>query len=1045
MKLTGQSPGVSTREIDLSQPTGIKPNGIPAGVIGTSIRGPAFVPIIFATYQDFVANFGATDGEKFGPLAVSEWMKNASSGAFIRLLGAGDAKRRSTTDGEVTNAGFTVGQKLTQPNGLVSPNTHVGSNAASGRSGSLGRTYVLGAFMSGAEGDTSFTKSGIQIAGENKAYPIIRGIIFAPSGVVPSLSSSIVVNNQPSVTKASSIFGAALSPEGLHNGGASFGDVITGSAKQEFTMILNGHLPSSRYPSIITASFDPGSGDQGNPGYFRNQFNTDPREIEAAGHYLYTSYDVSSVHAVITGSGIGPVTGLRPFPNLNDSDRSTLAFLLTSSMARGTSAGSTDTAAGIPDIESFSDRFTTAKSPFVITQAFGGKNQNIFRAHSRDDGANGNTAVKITIDNVSLPQAGSQNKFGSFDLLVRKFDNPDHDPESLEKFQGLSLDPSSENYVSRRIGDTRTFYDFDRKAGSQKLVIEGKYANVSQYIRIEESDDLRLRRLDDSAIPTGFRGLPHLLTSGSFTDGTSTGMSALTGSFDDASSLAAGWTSLPTIDDTRKVVQLPIPMRENLASGLSPAKQLQKNLTWGVQFTTKTSLLRPNKRGLLSQTVVNLTKYFPDYHISKQNPIVGNNAGTPDLSGAVLDSDIFNNNMFTLERIEVITSTADVPDSQQWVGAEYRRDGISVGTLTDKNGNTSTSVRFVDPSKDFSHILSQGYFKFTFPLQGGFDGLNIFDKQKYQMTDTAVRREMTDTAGEKGVESSTVASIRKAIDVMEQKSDIEIKLLSIPGMRHEAITDYAIDAVEDRFDALLIMDIEEKDGDNQFITGSLAKPSVGNTVDRFSSRALDSSFAAAYFPDVVIVDPTTKSSVTCPPSVAVLGAFALNDAIAHPWFAPAGFTRGALQSVIEARVPLKRVNMDALYTADINPITSFASSQGTVIFGQKTLLSAASALDRVNVRRLLIDIRRKVKTVARGLLFEPNREDTLSKFSSSVVPILSQIQQQQGLDRFKVQIDTSTTTQADVENNTIRGKIFLQPTKSVEFISLDFVVANTLD
>jgi len=113
-----------------------------------------------------------------------------------------------------------------------------------------------------------------------------------------------------------------------------------------------------------------------------------------------------------------------------------------------------------------------------------------------------------------------------------------------------------------------------------------------------------------------------------------------------------------------------------------------------------------------------------------------------------------------------------------------------------------------------------------------------------------------------------------------------------------------------------------------------------------------------------------------------------------------------------------------------------------VVFGQKTLQAAQSALDRVNVRRLLIDVRRKVRSVANTLLFEPNRADTLARFSSAVNPILLQIQQQQGLDRFKVQIDTSTTTQADVENNTIRGKIFLQPTRSVEFISLDFVVTN---
>ena len=115
---------------------------------------------------------------------------------------------------------------------------------------------------------------------------------------------------------------------------------------------------------------------------------------------------------------------------------------------------------------------------------------------------------------------------------------------------------------------------------------------------------------------------------------------------------------------------------------------------------------------------------------------------------------------------------------------------------------------------------------------------------------------------------------------------------------------------------------------------------------------------------------------------------------------------------------------------------------GIVIFGQKTLLQAQSALDRVNVRRLLIDIRRKVRNVSNQILFEPNREATLARFSSLVNPILGRIQAQQGLDRYKVVIDTTTTTQQDVENNTIRGKIFLQPTRSIEFISLDFVVTN---
>jgi phage tail sheath protein FI len=183
-----------------------------------------------------------------------------------------------------------------------------------------------------------------------------------------------------------------------------------------------------------------------------------------------------------------------------------------------------------------------------------------------------------------------------------------------------------------------------------------------------------------------------------------------------------------------------------------------------------------------------------------------------------------------------------------------------------------------------------------------------------------------------------------------------------------------------------------------------------------------------------------------------MGALALNDAVGYPWFAPAGFTRGALPTVQEAAVKLSKDNMDQLYDAAINPLVAFPGSStsgvnpkgGVVVWGQKTLQAAASALDRVNVRRLLIEIRRQVRDVARTFLFEPNRAATLARFSSAVSPKLQRIQQLAGLNDFRVIIDTTTTTQQDVENNTIRGKIFDQPTKTIEFVSLDFVVANNV-
>ena len=170
-------------------------------------------------------------------------------------------------------------------------------------------------------------------------------------------------------------------------------------------------------------------------------------------------------------------------------------------------------------------------------------------------------------------------------------------------------------------------------------------------------------------------------------------------------------------------------------------------------------------------------------------------------------------------------------------------------------------------------------------------------------------------------------------------------------------------------------------------------------------------------------------------------SFSKNDTLGQPWFAPAGFNRTTLSNVIESTMVLKQENLDSLYDTKINPITAF-SGTSLVIWGQKTLQQAANALDRINVRRLLIEIRRLIRDASNQIIFEPNREETLVKFRNLVNPILQNVQENQGLTRYKVVIDTTTTTQADVENNTIRGKIILQPTKTIEFVALDFVVTN---
>ena len=1021
-ELTFKSAGVSIREIDLSQPTQIAPSGTPAGVIGTALRGPAFVPVTVATFQDFIATFGNTDGKKFGPMAVREWMRNASSATFVRVLGAGDGKARTAggdNSGKVTNAGFVVGAQQVQSNGVVGSNPYNGAVAA-GAVGPLGRTYFLAAMMSESNGSGIFTQPGIQ-TGAN-AVPVLRGVLMAASGVMLGLSCSVsgVENNTPAANKNGYVsFGAA----GSGNAGANIGSVVTSNAKQEFVLLLNGLKNSDSYSNIITASFDPQAGN-----YFANLFNTDPTKIEQSGHYLYAHYDIAPTLAAVTGTGYNNV-------GLN-------ALLLTSSLARQ-SGSSTDSSAdevGVPNFEGFEDRFQNAFSPWVVSQKFGGQNQNLFKFHARSDGAVSSVEFKVTVENIQA-STNAANKYGTFDVMIRKFDDVDVQPVVLESFRGLSLDPTSDRYVAKVIGDTDTYFDFDQPVGKQRLVVEGDYPNVSQYVFVELSAAMKDGSIDSTALPTGFRGPHHLALSG-----VATGAGAvLTGSIvsQDAGAPAGPSTAAGITTAVLQTVKEPgVPMRRGLSVGTSPKQVVEPKLTWGVQFELLDDAAQPNKNQKVDASLLAFSKYFPTYQTVWQNVLLGDNAGTANVGGAVLDADLYNNNFFSLERVEVITGSNDRPDPTQWAAALYRRNGAAAGTMTDINGVAGIGSRFLDPSKDFGHLPTRQYLKFTFPMQGGFDGVNIFNRDKSDLTNNAVLREFSDSTAQGGTSGPTVAAYRKAIDVLANKTDADIQLLAIPGIRDTSVTDYAVSAVETRFDSLYLMDIQELDDVSSAVTGSAQNVNVTNTVSTLQARGLDSSFAAAYFPNVVMTDPATDTNVVYPPSVAVLGAFALNDKIGFPWFAPAGFTRGALSTTLDTAVKLNQNNLDTIYSADINPITAFPGSTGPVVYGQKTLMAAQSALDRVNVRRLLIDVRRKVRSVANTFIFEPNRASTLAAFSAAVTPILASVQAQQGLDRFSVRIDTTTTTQADVENNTIRGKIYLQPTKSVEFISLDFVVTN---
>jgi phage tail sheath protein FI len=990
-ELTFKSPGVSAREIDLSGPTGVTPVGIPAGVIGTANLGPAFVPVTFGSLQDFVTKFGESDGEKQGPLAAIEWLKSSRALTYMRVLGAGKGMKRTETGdniGKVENAGFVVGQTLPQTNGQIGQNTYATVGNV------LGRTHFLGCFMSESAGSTVFSQAGIQTSGDNIAAPIIRGILFAASGVVPMLSTSLGNSAAP----GSSTAATAAGPNGTVTG-----TIDLSSGRQEFVILLNGHKGTDpAYPNVITASFDMTS-----VSYFGNVLNTDPLKLEQAGHLLYTKYDVHPTLAVVTGSGLLTSTSL----DWKATGYENAGFITTGALGRN--AGSTT----VPNYESYEDRFSSAKAPYVVSQDFGGTRYNLFQVHALSAGAYANTQIKISVQNISRPSVSDE--YPTFDLVVRSFDDTDSTRAVLEQFLGINLNPNSDRYIARVIGDMNSYYDFDRAQGSQKLVIAGNHENKSSYIRVAMHADVEADQVPVLAQPMGFRGPYHLVTSGS---------AHLT-------SPASG-SGLIVGEALKRAVEPPVPFRLNIANGVDPRKTVNRSLYWGVQFEHQTSLTETNKSEQQNETIEAFTKYHPRYHTSWQEAWVGENTGVATSGGTIFDADRFNNNFFSLERIQIRTGSNGLADPKEWTSASYVRNG----NISTNDANKTRALL----ASDFTDSTVRALAKFSFFVQGGYDGVNVFNEDTAKLTNTAIKREMDDQA-QFQASGPTVKAYQKALQIMGNTSDVEIKLLAIPGIRHSIVTDEALRTVEDRFDALYIMDVEERDTLNAVVTSSIQDISVTNTAGSFKNRALDTSFGAAYFPDVIIEDPFTHTNVRVAPSVGVLGAFALNDSVAFPWFAPAGFTRGALASTVNTAVSLNRSNLDALYDADINPLTSFPSSSGVIVWGQKTLLQAASALDRVNVRRLLIEIRREIRDVANSLLFEPNRESTLKRFSDLANPRLTRIQSQSGIDRFKVIIDTTTTTQADIENNTIRGQIFVQPTKTAEFVSLDFVVANNVN
>ncbi len=285
-----------------------------------------------------------------------------------------------------------------------------------------------------------------------------------------------------------------------------------------------------------------------------------------------------------------------------------------------------------------------------------------------------------------------------------------------------------------------------------------------------------------------------------------------------------------------------------------------------------------------------------------------------------------------------------------------------------------------------------------------------------------------DSANTQGVVGADYANM---INLLSNTDDYKFNILLTPGLYN---ADYTSQATS------LISNTQSR-GDNLYIL-DLVK--YGQTVTAVTGQAKsrNTSYAASYWPWVQVIDPDTGSQVWVPASTVMGGVFAYNDAVSDPWFAPAGINRGGLGQVVRPERKLAQATRDTLYTSKVNPIASFPGT-GVVVYGQKTLQTKASALDRVNVRRLLITMKSYISQVAQNLVFEQNSIATRNNFLAQVNPYMEGIQQRQGLYAFKVVMDDSNNTADVIDRNQLIGQIYVQPTRTAEFIYLDFNITPT--
>lgn len=1003
-EVTYRSPGFFEAEIDLSAPApGVV--GTPAGLIGTSPMGPAFVPTTVTSLSEFTSLFG-DGGNNRSPAyyAAQEYFKNGSALTFVRVLGAGG----NSTSGDILN---TQGKGTTVGAGFVVSGTIASSPATDKR----GRGFVQ---MIAAEHtlQTGNIDASFPIFTQNYSFPnsstvnLVRGVLLLASGTRAQILSH---NQSYTVANVSD-------------------DVATPSSDGAFKLVISSSSPgfgSTEGQSgirIYTASLDPDSSN-----YISKVLNTSPDMFQTYEHLLYTHYPVDTAIASlkISTNTVGILSGTES--KSNTSGDSSLPFATV--------------------FGKFDARFQPSKTTSFISQPFVNTEYDLFHFETIGSGIDTSTKFKISISSLKKSD-DPENPYGTFTVQIRDFYDTDDNLALLEQFPLCDLNPDSSRYIAKVIGDRRISFNFDDPTESQRnFENSGKFLNVSKYVRVVMNPAVEAGQVPTAALPFGFRGLPLLKTSDSLQCQT----------INTSTSTRRTFLSATTSTLTSSLVP-PVPLRCKVTTGetdASPAfvgqegyqERVDARLYWGIKFERTTDDLDPNAGTSRNEYIDNIVKFSG---IQKLDVLTSG-------SGA----DLFGSNKFTLARVALYNgSTSDLTGTldQHMINAFYGRNLTPAApsySLTFP-GETSriTFATLCALTSSFEFNRFSDYMKFTNVMYGGWDGTNILDRDMASLNDRATSQESggkgisspdiglsvstTSNVFGSGITNSLINSYRGAINIITDTITSNVNTITIPGIRDSAITNYALLKTANFSRAFYTMDIPSYDDTGSRIFDATVQPDVTKTIQNFSARKIDNRYAATYFPDVNLIDSTTSRRIRVPASVAALGAIAQNDKLAYPWYAPAGFNRASLSSVAGLATRLTTSDRDALYDARINPITTFPGA-GYVIFGQKTLQIARSALDRVNVMRMLIELARRITSVGLKFVFEQNTASTRANFVSQMTSELTLLQSQSGVSSFSVIMDETNNTQSDIERNKLNGRIVVVPTRAVEYIAIDFIITNS--